>query len=263
MAEARDVAEAAAAASGRWDRVSCSDTHCLALRDGVAFSWPISRAGNRFGQLCRGSAEKAISNLGEAQPGVITGVPRIIDVAAGGQKDAGHSALVDVDGRVWTCGCDRWQQLGLSGAGGLGSAAGYTWSRIWQPLPQLVTALVGKRVTRVALGADHSLALNANGREVYSWGRGEAGQLGDAKPFVRAPWLARELCLPAVAKSVQSLARVPAESLTLTAINALNDCSSVELCGPRGEQAHVFAGRCANKVREQMVAAATRAAAAS
>jgi len=37
----------------------------------------------------------------------------VIAVAAGGAKDAGHSAAVDINGGVWTWGCDRWQQLGL------------------------------------------------------------------------------------------------------------------------------------------------------
>jgi len=117
-----------ASAERSWEQLSCSETHCVALREGVAYTWPISRAGNRFGQLCRGTAARDVDV--EATDASAAPVPfdgRVVAVAAGGRKDGGHTALVGEDGSVWMCGCDRWQQLGLSGAGGAGNAAGYTW----------------------------------------------------------------------------------------------------------------------------------------
>lgn len=110
-----------------WEKQSCSETHCVGLRDGIAYAWPLTRAGNRFGQLGMGSAAKDIDENAAPTPIRGEGLPRIVEVAAGGRKDGGHTALVGEDGSVWMCGCDRWQQLGLSGAGGAGNAAGYTW----------------------------------------------------------------------------------------------------------------------------------------
>jgi alpha-tubulin suppressor-like RCC1 family protein len=227
-----------------WERLSCSETHCIALRDGLAYTWAIARTGNRFGQLCTGTAERDV-DLARATPLAVRGVPtRIVDVAAGGTKDSGHTALVDADGRVWVCGCDRWQQLGLSGAGAKGNAAGYTWAdgKIWQATPQLVVALAPHKIQRVALGGDHSLALDSNGCDVYSWGRGEAGQLADGKPFVRAPARAAQLCAIAGAR--------------VRAMAAAHDCSAVAL-GESGsdETVLVFAGRCAHAVRSRLEAA--------
>lgn len=62
---------------------------------------------------------------------------------------------------------------------------GYTWEggKLWQTAPRRVEALRG--VVDVAAGADHSLALARDG-QVYAWGRGNDGQLGD-KAFVGPP----------------------------------------------------------------------------
>ena len=60
----------------------------------------------------------------------------VVKATAGGEKDSGHSAAIDATGRLWTWGCDRWQQLGLGGGSG---AVGYTWEngKIWRNTPQL------------------------------------------------------------------------------------------------------------------------------
>ncbi|KAI3438258.1 hypothetical protein D9Q98_000694 [Chlorella vulgaris] len=47
-------------------------------------------------------------------------------------------------------------------------------------VPQLVTALQGKHVTRVACGAEHSMCATAEG-EVYCWGWGRYGNIGDGE----------------------------------------------------------------------------------
>jgi alpha-tubulin suppressor-like RCC1 family protein len=57
---------------------------------------------------------------------------------------------------------------------------------MWQTEPRRVAALAG--IAKVAAGDDHSVALHANRRDVYTWGRGEHGQLGvPGKCFVGAP----------------------------------------------------------------------------
>lgn len=119
--------------------------------------------------------------------------------------------------------------------------------KIWQPSPQRVAALSRFNIANVALGGDHSIALDSNGRDVFSWGRGEAGQLADGKPFVRAPGRAAQVCAPAGQR--------------VRAIAALHDCTGVALQAEGGggggaEAAPVtlaLAGRCA-QVRAQIAA---------
>jgi alpha-tubulin suppressor-like RCC1 family protein len=134
---------------------SCSDTHCIALtHDGRAFTWPLTSHGNKFGQLC--SSSPLSSSL--QPPSIddrreVTIGQRVVAVAAGGGHTAGHTALVGADGALYMCGCDRWQQLGLSTqkAGIGGNAAGYTWDggKIWQSSPQRVAALSDVRIIKV------------------------------------------------------------------------------------------------------------------
>ncbi len=105
-------------------KVSCSEKHCVALSHaGRAFTWALTASGNRFGQLCRGvSPPGVITDPAEVDIG-----QRVVSVGAGGGRTAGHTALVGEDGSVFMCGCDRWQQLGLSSeaTGVEGSTGGY------------------------------------------------------------------------------------------------------------------------------------------
>eukprot|EP01052_Picozoa_sp_SAG31_P024304 SAG31_NODE_2058_length_6540_cov_2.428815_2_plen_261_part_00 len=179
---------------------SCSATHCVRIDGhGELFSWATTKRGNRFGQLGQGatshgnkapggsskSARKV--HLGRELRVLFEGVTgRIISAAAGGSTETGHSLAVTEGGDVFAWGCDRWCQLGL-GAAATGTV-GYTWEggKIWQTSPKRVNALAGIR--QVAAGTDHSVALHRNRRDVYTWGRGEHGQLGmPGKCFVGAP----------------------------------------------------------------------------
>ena len=44
--------------------------------------------------------------------------------------------------------------------------------------PRLVALQGGALIKQIASGADHTLAVGANGVDVYSWGCGEKGQIG-------------------------------------------------------------------------------------
>ena len=56
------------------------------------------------------------------------------------------------------------------------------------------------KIRDVSLGADHTLVLAANGRDVYGFGKGGDGQLGFVgKPFVSAPRKSKVLSQPGTA----------------------------------------------------------------
>ena len=80
-------------------------------------------------------------------------------VAAGGH----HSAAVTDDGTLWVWGLNRDGQLGLGDAAARRS-------------PQCVAVLGARRVTRVAVGGQHTAVVA--GGALYTWGRNVNGQLG-------------------------------------------------------------------------------------
>ncbi len=139
--------------SSRFISCNCSDNHCIGLtRDGRAFTWALTSQGNRFGQLCSSLPTSLHpANINEHREVSIG--QRVIAVGAGGDKEAGHTALVGEDGSLFMCGCDRWQQLGLSTqkADIGGNAAGYTWDggKIWQSSPKRVAALSNVKIIKV------------------------------------------------------------------------------------------------------------------
>ena len=187
---------------------SCSQNHCVTIKHRIAYAFATNKRGNRFGQLGR---PKSSSKLDDAlktpkQIQFQTNDVQLIAAAAGGSKDSGHTLLLDLEGQVHACGCDRWQQLGLGSSEA--GAVGYTWQgRLWHYTPQLVSALSSKHVVAVAAGDDHSVVLLKSG-EVYTFGRGEHGQLGQAgKPFVMPPTKSMELS----SNNVQQVASIRAE----------------------------------------------------
>jgi alpha-tubulin suppressor-like RCC1 family protein len=165
--------------------------HCLEAIAGQLFSWvPIStptrpkkeaariKGALKFGQLGRLASEDDCSTK------TIVELPEpIVRVAAGGDNQSGHSAALTSSGRVYTFGCDRWQQLGLGSSSG--GTAGYTWldGKIWQRTPKRVVAmdsiLQGNRghVVDIACGFEHTACLCDNG-DVVVFGRANKGQLG-------------------------------------------------------------------------------------
>jgi alpha-tubulin suppressor-like RCC1 family protein len=156
---------------------------------------------------------------------ITTSTVKAAHAYVGGFGSAGHTAILDTEGRLWVCGCDRWQQLGL-GSSQSGSS-GYTWTggRLWQEQLQLNTHVVtllqtldpslgsastsstatataassdddqSRRFIRdVALGGDHTVILSANKKDVITFGKGAEDQLGlSSKPFVSAPTKSKTL----------------------------------------------------------------------
>jgi hypothetical protein len=163
---------------------SCGQSHCVAVDRalGVALTWATSGGAARFGQLGWPAAQKESS---EATPPYearrVAMPPQAAPVTSAAAGD-NHTALVDGAGGLWLCGSDRWTQLGQE----------QFWSKghIWSRQPRRVRALEqqGAHVRSAALGADHTLALDSEGR-VWAFGRGEHGQLFGAsrRPFTAAP----------------------------------------------------------------------------
>jgi alpha-tubulin suppressor-like RCC1 family protein len=180
-------------------------------RKGDAYTW--TRCSNKFGQLgrtVRKHCKEGKIRTDKSTPRPVTFSPngdaraddvQFVQCFAGGTKESGHTALVDSTGRrLWLAGCDRWQQLGLGSSSG--GSAGYAWKNgaIWNSFFQQSSAIRklmhenDTTIRDVALGADHTVVLSSDQKTVYTFGRGEHGQLGVVgKPFVSAPQKATKL----------------------------------------------------------------------
>jgi len=75
-----------------------------------------------------------------------------------------HSLFLTEEGRVWTCGSGF---CGLLGHGGIEDS----------PQPRAVEALAHARITGIASGVRHSVAVSDKG-QVFTWGSADLGQLG-------------------------------------------------------------------------------------
>ncbi len=132
------------------------DGHSLALRaDGSVWTW----GRDDYGQLGLGDTQDRHT------PTRITRLPPIVAIAAGD----GHSLALALDGTVWAWGRDDYGQLG----------DGRTTDRL---TPVHVAAVGGDGnlggVMAIAAGAEHNLALRADGSAV-AWGSNYNGQLGN------------------------------------------------------------------------------------
>ncbi|EKX40966.1 hypothetical protein GUITHDRAFT_46944, partial [Guillardia theta CCMP2712] len=144
-------------------RAACGGQHTLVLTDAnKIYAW----GSNAYGQLGLNRSDKAV-----LQPDIVDHLRRsgACHVLCG----YSHSMALMKNEQIYTWGRNDCGQLGLGH---------YTHS----PVPELVTALRSVRVQQIACGYDHCVAFVADEVEpgmpplehVYSWGRGEEGQLG-------------------------------------------------------------------------------------
>uniref|UniRef100_A0A8D0N361 HECT domain-containing protein n=1 Tax=Sus scrofa TaxID=9823 RepID=A0A8D0N361_PIG len=136
-------------------QISAGGAHSVALSmSGNVYSW----GGNDFGQLGLGHTDDAdFPSRIEALDG------QHVEFLACG---ASHTALLTKGGLVLTFGDGRCGQLGHN-------------STQNELRPRLVTELVGKRVTQMACGREHTLAYVSDLGKVFAFGSGTEGQLGN------------------------------------------------------------------------------------
>jgi len=133
--------------------LACGADHCAAVDvAGRVFTWGLSDHG-RLGLQPARDAATPVQVRALAQE-------RIVSVHCGMYT----SACISEDLKVFTWGAGSKGQLGHVGH-----------NDEW--LPRLVAGLHGVLVVQVALGFEHTVALDAAGC-VYTWGSGEQGQLG-------------------------------------------------------------------------------------
>lgn len=181
-----------------------------AISSGYGYSLALSNSGevytwgdNFYGQLGTGDTTS------QDKPAKVSGLSDIVDIAAG----YSHSLAVSRSGKVYGWGDNSYKAVGgedtnniltpveVSGlsnavkvATGMSSSMAltqdgevYTWGYgeygqigngttvIVQPIPTKVDGL--PKVTEIAAGAHHNMALTENG-DLYTWGRDRDGQLG-------------------------------------------------------------------------------------
>ena len=140
--------------------IAAGGGHSLALSsDGRVFGWGLNDAG----QLGTGSGEVNVPTAVQSDAALAGKL--IIAIAAGGS----HSLALASDGSLFGWGDNGVGQLG-TGSSSAGS-----------PTPIAVNqtgVLAGKAVIAIAAGANHSLALTADGL-VFAWGGNLYGQVGD------------------------------------------------------------------------------------
>ncbi|XP_030207023.1 probable E3 ubiquitin-protein ligase HERC3 isoform X1 [Gadus morhua] len=190
-------------------QVACGDQHSIILtEDGQALSW----GSNTRGQL--GLTLQETSVVPSPTPvAALSGVP-LVQVTAGGahtlalsvsgtvfgwgQNDAGQLGLGDMTDRstpvtverlnlkkTVTISCGERHTAVLTkggvvltfGSGGCGQL-GHN-SLLNELTPRVVAELWGAAVTQVSCGSNHTMALVGPTKKIYSFGRGEEGQLGN------------------------------------------------------------------------------------
>ncbi len=167
--------------------------HSLAVTStGAAFAW----GWNITGQLCNGSTTGSDVPLKVALPART----RVTGIAAG----LADSYVVTSTGEAFAC--------GKNDGGDLGDGSTAT-----SAVPEKVDLSAGTKLTSVAAGSDHGLAVTSTGA-VVAWGYGGYGQLGDGS--TGSSDVAVDVSLPAGTK-VTAVAAGSNDSLAVTSTGAV------------------------------------------
>lgn len=148
-------------------RVSAGDEHtCAVTTDEELVCWGRADVGRLGFTAVDGpcSADRCVA------PVRVDGMAALETLSAGQRHTCGLLA-----GEAYCWGYDRWGQLGAgNGAFEQCNLEGVFWQCATQPL----AVQIGYRLTRIAVGSEHTCALDATGR-AWCWGMNNSGQLGD------------------------------------------------------------------------------------
>ena len=141
-------------------QIAAGSQHMVAVdSDGTVYAWGY----NAQGQLGNNTTTNSTVPIAVIASGALLG-KTVTQVAAGGS----HTAALSSDGRVYAWGYNGYGQLGNN-----------TTTNSSVPVAATTTGvLVGKTVTQVAAGSNHTVALTSDG-STYGWGYNNQGQLGD------------------------------------------------------------------------------------
>jgi alpha-tubulin suppressor-like RCC1 family protein len=157
--------------------ISAGTFHSLILNDqGQVLSF----GANKDGRLGLGDqkgrlAPTLIESFEKIDP---PGSARVVAISAGGR----HSLFLTHQGQVFSCGYNRYGQLGLSDDA----------SRL---VPTLIDSLENRKIIAISAGGTHSLLLDSRGR-VFSFGNNHYGQLGLKKNGRNLLSCPDKVCLP-------------------------------------------------------------------
>lgn len=142
--------------SARVSTLVCGGLHTAALTlDGAIWSW-----GCNDDEVLGRPGEESVPHRVK---GVLSGV-RISMISAGDS----HMAALSSDGRVFSWGTYKDSN----------GYIGYGADELKASEPRLVKSLEHVKISYIASGYDHTMAVSADGFDVYGWGCGEKGQLG-------------------------------------------------------------------------------------
>eukprot|EP00741_Cyanophora_paradoxa_P013011 tig00020660_g12566.t1 len=185
-------------------QISCGGSYNAAVaEDGSVWIW---------GSMKRGQAGAPGPAL--QRPARVPGLPPAAKVSCGW----GHVLCLTRSGEVWSWGWDAHGQTGR-GAGPPPTSTSEWKGPPLLPGPVLSGDLRGHRVSDVAAGLDHSLALGVDGT-VFSWGDNQFGQLG----LGHARSVGEPRAVASVRVPVSSIATGWAHSALITADGAVLAC---------------------------------------
>lgn len=138
--------------SRKYKEISVGYNHCLAIDyEGNLWSWGL----NDFGQLGNNMKDNKIHDV----PVQIVKDKKFVKIAAGYL----YSMAIDEEGNLWTCGYNRYGQLG----------DGTNINK-----SSFVKISMETKFAQISAGNYHCLAIDVNGN-LWAWGQNNVAQLGD------------------------------------------------------------------------------------